>query len=158
MHLLAHGGMLPHYQPPAGEKVISPRRKGVKQGALLMLIGVVLVPLMILFSSFGPGRIGVMFEFFAAMSAILCFLGGPLRMLFAAIFEEGAPIRPFIPQSSYAPPVIPPTSARVSALPPAAVNPAGAWQSRPQTSEIFPLSSVTDHTTQLLNRSEPEKE
>src|SRR2546430_8257145 len=29
-----------------GEKTISPRRKGVKQGALLMLIGVLLVPIL----------------------------------------------------------------------------------------------------------------
>jgi hypothetical protein len=41
MILLAHGGTLPHFEPPSGE--ISPRRKGVKQGALLMLIGAILV-------------------------------------------------------------------------------------------------------------------
>lgn len=75
---------------PGGETRISPRRKGVKQGALLMLIGAVLVPLLGVFSSFAPSRIGVAFEFFAAAAAILCFVGGPLRMLFAALFEEGA--------------------------------------------------------------------
>ena len=46
MHVLAHGGMLPVYQGPAGEKTISARRRGVKQGALLMLIGVLLVPIL----------------------------------------------------------------------------------------------------------------
>src|SRR5712692_6438781 len=104
VHLLAHGGMLPHFQQVTGEKEISPRKKGVKQGALLMLIGAVLVPLMGVFSAFAPGRIELMFEFFAALSAILCFVGGPLRMLFAAIFEEGAPA-PRYP--SYAQPAIP---------------------------------------------------
>src|SRR5260370_5398512 len=108
MHLLAHGGMLPHFQQVTGEKEISPRRKGVKQGVLVMLIGAVLVPMLGVLVSFAPQRLDVMFEFFLALTAILCFVGGPLRMLYAAIFEEGAPTRPFIAPSSYAPPAIPP--------------------------------------------------
>lgn len=158
MVLLAHGGSLPHYQPPEGEKTISPRRKGVKQGVLLMLIGAVLVPLLGVFASFAPSRIGTAFEFFAAAAAILCFVGGPLRMLFAAIFEEGAQTRQFGTPPFYAPPVIPPQPARVSALPPAAVNPAASWRQRPQTAEILQPPSVTDHTTRLLDKSEPEGE
>ncbi len=111
MHLLAHGGMLPLYQPLSGEKTISPRRKGVKQGVLLMLIGAVLVPLLGLFSSFAPFMISRAFEFFAATAAIICFIGGPLRMLFAAIFEEGARQHQFTPPPTYTAPVIPaPTS------------------------------------------------
>ena len=76
-------------------------------------------------------------------------------MLFAALFEEGAPTRQFIAPSSYAPPAMPP-AARVSALPPASVNPAGQWRPRPQTAEIMQPSSVTDHTTRLLDKSEPD--
>src|SRR5438093_6058046 len=72
MALLAHNGMLPRYEIPGAETKISARRKGVKQGALLMLIGAVLVPLLGTFSSFAPGRISVAFEFFAAAAAILC--------------------------------------------------------------------------------------
>ena len=156
MQLLAHGGMLPVYQPPAGEKTISPRRKGVKQGALLMLIGVLLVPILGIMANFAPGRLENVFAFFCAISAIICFLGGPLRMLFAAIFEEGAPTPRYATHTSY-PPAIP--QARVSALPPppAAANPANQWRQRPQTAEINPPASVTDSTTQLLNR-EPRKE
>lgn len=155
--LLANGGMLPQYPPLEGEQKVSPRRRGVKQGALLMLIGAVLVPLMGVFSAFAPGRIELMFEFFAALSAILCFVGGPLRMLFAAIFEEGAPTRHFVAPSSYAQPAIPPPpAARVSALPPASVNPASQWRPRPQTAEILQPPSVTDHTTRLLEKSDPD--
>ena len=44
MILLGHNGMLPHYDAAGEETKISPRRKGVKQGALLILIGAVLVP------------------------------------------------------------------------------------------------------------------
>lgn len=155
MVLLAHGGTLPHYQPPQGEKTVSPRRKGVKQGVLLMLIGAVLVPLLGVFVSFAPQRLDVMFEFFAALSAILCFVGGPLRMLFAAVFEEGAPTSQFVAPPFYAQPAIPPQPARVSALPPAAINPAASWGQRPQTAEILQPPSVTDHTTRLLDKSEP---
>src|SRR2546423_2484960 len=156
MHVLAHGGMLPQYQPPPGEKTVSPRRKGVKQGVLLMLIGMLLVPILGIMSNFAPGRLENVFVFFAAVSAIICFVGGPLRMLFAAIFEEAAPKYIPKPQPNFAPPGIPP--ARVSALPPApAANPASQWRQRPQTAEIPAPGSVTDSTTQLLNR-EPGKE
>ena len=149
MHLLAHGGLLPLYQPLEGGQKISPRKKGVKQGALILLLGVVLVP------AFGVlyGWTDInLFGFFTALAAVLCFIGGPLRMLFAALFEEGAPTRQFVVPSSYAPPAIP--AARVSALPPASVNPASQWRPRPQTAEILQPPSVTDHTTRLLDKSD----
>jgi hypothetical protein len=153
MVLVAHNGMLPRYDE-GGEPKISARRKGVKQGALLMLIGAVLVPLLGIFSSFAPGRISVAFEFFAAAAAILCFVGGPLRMLFAGLFEEGAQ-RQFVMPSTYAPPAIPPP-VRLTALPQASAPPTAGWKSRPQTAEILAPPSVTDHTTRLLEKTEPE--
>src|SRR2546423_6030236 len=157
MHLLAHGGMLPRYEPPAGEKIISPRRRGVKQGAMLMLLGALIVPLLGILSSFAPDRIGTVFEYFTASAAIIFFLGGPLRMLFAAIFEEGAKSQSYVAGPSYLPPVALPPQARVSALPPPAAN-TQPWRERPQTAEMMPPSSVTDHTTKLLEKSEPEKD
>jgi hypothetical protein len=157
MHILAHNGMLPQYPLPTGEKTISPRRKGVKQGTMLMLIGAILVPIFGLMASFAPGPIDDVFGFFAALTAIICFVGGPLRMLFAAIFEEGAKPQ-YVPGSTYIPPVLPPQPARVSALPPPAVN-TQPWRTRSQTAEIQqPPTSVTDHTTRLLEKSESEKE
>ena len=158
MHLLAHGGMLPQYQPQ-GEKTISPRRKGVKQGASLMLIGAILVPIFGVMSGFAPGRLENVFAFFAALSAIICFLGGPLRMLYAAIFEEAAATSRYVPMSAYAPPTIsvPQVApARVTALPPQSVNTAGSWPARPYTAEIVQPPSVTDSTTRLLEKPEPE--
>jgi hypothetical protein len=156
MVLLSHNGMLPRYES-GGEEKISARRKCVKQGALLMLIGAVLVPLLGVFSSFAPYRIGVAFQFFCAAAAILCFVGGPLRMLFAALFEEGAPPRQYAMPNTYAPsPAIPPP-VRVTALPQATATPTTGWRTRPQTAEIVqPPSVVADHTTRLLERSEPE--
>src|SRR5258708_37151684 len=89
MMLLANGGMLPQYPLLDGEQKISPRKKGVKQGALLFLLGVVLVPILAVFTSFAPGRLGNMFEFFTILSALLCFTGGPLGGFFAPVFEGG---------------------------------------------------------------------
>jgi hypothetical protein len=157
MILLSNGGMLPQYLPPIeGEQKTSQRKRGVKQGAMIFLLGVLLVPVLAVFTSFAPGRLGNMFEFFTVVSALLCFIGGPLRMLFAALFEEGAPARQFMTPSAYAPAAIPPPPARVSALPPAAVNPAGQWKARPQTAEILQPPSVTDNTTRFLEKPEPE--
>ena len=155
MHLLANGGMLPVFQTSPVEKTISPRRRGVKQGALIMLLGVLLVPILGVFTSFASGRLENLFEFFLIISALLCFLGGPLRMLFAAIFEDGAPATHYTPQMNYSvPPAVPP--ARVSALPPPAVNPASQWR-RPDTGEMQTPVSVTDSTTKLLDR-EPKRD
>ena len=149
MHLLAHGGMLPVYQQPPGEKKVSPRRRGVKQGALIMLVGVLLVPILGVFANYAPGRLSNVFEFFTAISALLCFLGGPLRMLFAAIFEEGAPPTHFIPQMNYK---VAGAVSPLPALPPPAVNPASQWRQRSDTGEIQTPASITDSTTKLLDR------
>src|SRR5437773_1928823 len=108
MVVLAHGGMLPHYEPAPGEKDPSPRRKGVKQGALMLLLGAILTPgLGILYSFTDVTALEVL----CALSAVVFFIGGPLRMLFAALFEEGAPTYKFA-QPSYAPPAISPQSVR----------------------------------------------
>ena len=160
MHLLAHGGLLPNYQTEPGETTISPRRKGVKQGVILMLLGALFVPIFGVMSGFSGGAISDIFAFCAAITAIICFLGGPLRMLFAAIFEEPAKPKSYMPLQSYIPPAMPtmprPPQARVSALPPPAVS-TQPWRARPDTAEIVPPTSVPDHTTKLLEKSESEK-
>ena len=157
MVLLAHGGLLPRYEPAAGETKISARRRGVKQGAILMLIGAVLVPLLAILASYTGNHLGTAFEYFAASAAVLCFVGGPLRMFFAALFEEGAPPRPYMMPSSYGPPAIPPPM-RLSALPQGNAAPPPGWTARPHTAEITQPPSVTDHTTRLLEKSEPKTE
>ena len=157
MHLLGHGGMLPHYPTDPGDTTISPRRKGVKQGVILMLLGVLFVPIFGAMSGFSGGAISDIFAFVAVITAILCFVGGPLRMLFAALFEEAAKPRSYMPAVSYIPPAMPPPpQARVSALPPPAVS-TQPWRARPDTAEIVPPSSVPDHTTKLLEKNESEK-
>ena len=56
LQILATGGMLPTLTPK-GTAEPSPRRKGVKQGALMMLLGVILVPLLGVLNSFNAGNL-----------------------------------------------------------------------------------------------------
>jgi hypothetical protein len=151
MQLLANGGIWPQVQ--SGEQKISRKRKGVMQGVIVFLAGALLVPAFGVMSGFSDGRISDVFAFFAALTAVICFIGGILRVLFAAIFEEGAKPQPYMTAPSYIPPAVPPAPARVSALPPAAVN-TNPWRQRPETAEIVPPTSVPDHTTKLLEKSE----
>jgi hypothetical protein len=156
LQVLATGGMLPSV-PGGVSNEPSPRRKGVKQGATLFLLGLILVPLLGVLNSFNAGNL---FDILTPMAAIFFFLGGLMRMLFAALFEEGAPrYRPMV--ANYAPP--PPTPAqfqgtpRATALPPAQVPPP-VWRTRPNTAEISQPPSVTENTTRLLDKEDPNKQ
>ena len=154
IQLLSAGGMLPLYQNPDEPVKISARRKGVKQGGLLLLMGAVLVPILGVMTSFSNSTF---LEILTAFAAIICFLGGPLRMLYAAVFEEGAPspFRP--PPRPYVPAQTPPHQfnphAQPSALPPHSAQPP-SWRSRPITAELAGPPSVTENTTRLLDRDE----
>jgi len=150
MHLLATGGALPGIQLDEGPREISPRKKGVRQGAALVLSGAVLVPLLAVLDKYT----GLNLEIFTALAAVILFIGGPLRMLYAGLFEEGASTRPRIVPASYMPPAMPVqrgAAARAPALPPQSVNPASGWRPRPNTAEIPQPPSVTESTTRLLD-------
>lgn len=156
IQLLSSGGLLPAYRSPDEPVPISPRRKGVKQGGTLLLSGVLIVPILALFSSFINWTF---LEILAALAAIICFVGGPLRMLFAALFEEGGP-RPFQP---YGPPpapmhapqqFAPPPVHRPALTPPPARPPQSSWRPRPNTAELVNPPSVTENTTRLLEKED----
>ena len=103
IQLLGSGGTLPVYRSADEPVQISPRRKGVKQGGILLLSGAVLVPILGMFASFSSAAFPQML---AILAAIICFIGGPLRMFYAAVFEEGAP-SPFRPYGSPVPMHVP---------------------------------------------------
>ena len=154
IQLLSTGGTLPAYRSADEPVQISPRRKGVKQGMLLFLLGVVLVPILGMFASFSSA---VFPQMLAILAAIICFVGGPLRMFYAAVFEEGAPkpIRPYgpplsvhMPQQQFIPPVQSP------ALPPPAARQPPSWRTRPTTAELANPPSVTENTTRLLDKED----
>jgi hypothetical protein len=150
-HLLGSGGMLPDYSQSDGPGERSAKFKGVRQGMMLFMIGVLLVPIMGVFSAFTGGGLSEGFAMLAALFALLCFAGGLVRMLFAALFEEGAgarglPRAPYVPASNAMP-----APSRMNVLPPAAANPVGGWR-RPNTAELMDRPSVTENTTRLLGR------
>jgi hypothetical protein len=153
LQLLDNGGMLPVYRDPTTPQEISPRKKGLRQGGMLFLLGAIIVPILGLFASYFDSRFP---EILTALAAIICFIGGPLRMLFAAIFEEGAP-RP-LPQAArpyMSPPVTPRQFGAMHnpALPPPSVSTA-PWRKRPNTAELATPPSVTENTTRLLDKED----
>ena len=153
IQLLGNGGVLRVDRSSDEPAPISPRRKGVKQGGVLLLSGALIVPILGMFASY----INAPFlEILLALAAIICFLGGPLRMLYAALFEEPAP-RPF---RAYGPPApmyaqqqfVP--HAQNHALPPPQARPPGSWRPRPNTAELANPPSVTENTTRLLEKED----
>jgi hypothetical protein len=154
MQLLATGGILPAY--PQGSREPSPRKKGVRQGGMLLLLGALIVPLLGILSSFAPGRLGDLFQLLTAMAAVILFVGGILRMLYAGLFEEGAPRAPRI-MMPYIAPTMPAQLGvvnRSAALPPGS-TPQSAWLQRPNTAELVRPPSVTENTTRLLDKEDP---
>jgi hypothetical protein len=151
--LVAHGGVLPKQELP-GDQQISPRRKGVKIGATLIMLGIILTSLFGVFNSYLHTP-----ELFTVLAAIIGFVGGPLRILYALIFEEGA--RKYYPGAPhYLPPHHVPATftqpPRQTALPPGQQQP-HIPSFRQHTAEIIhPPGSVTENTTRLLEK-EPDK-
>ena len=151
--IIANEGLIPEKYVPSKSGKISPKKRGVKQGAMLFLSGILIVPLLAIFF------VGILNTegFIVAIAALLTFVGGILRMLFALLFESNNPSETTLeenvltasqhflnkPKSSNAlpPQQTIPTSAYV---PPAA----GHWR---DTNDLEP-SSVTDNTTKLLEQ------
>jgi hypothetical protein len=154
IHLLGNGGLLPVYQSPDEPMPISPRRKGVKQGGLMFLSGALIVPILAMFASFANHS--TFLEILAALAAIICFMGGPLRMLYAAIFEEGAPnrLRAYGPPGPmHAPQQFAPRAQNPALAPPPA-RPQANWRGRPVTAELASPPSITENTTRLLEKED----
>lgn len=154
IQLLGNGGMLPVYRNPDEPIPISPRRKGVKQGGLLLLSGAVVVPILGVLMNFNSSS--TFLEILTAFAAIICFVGGPLRMLYAAVFEEGAPrpqpiMRPYVPAPMPSPQFGPPMQKASLPPPPAQQSP---WRQRPVTAELAGPPSITENTTRLLDKED----
>lgn len=138
--------------PPAPEKESrqpgeSPRRKGVRQGVRLFIICLLMAALTSR-SNNGRGDFLPMIFFMAAL----------LRIIYAVIFQEGAPRKKKQDDSLPTAPITTEqlgTAARRSALPPSPGVPVAAFKTRRvNTAEMVPPPSVTEHTTKLLNDSQ----
>ena len=150
--VLATGGTLPVRPIAPGYRQLSPRSKGVRQGALLMLSTILLVPLVgimgVVVLNLNPAIVGI--------TAVTCFLGGLLRIFYALLMEEAVAPMNLEAVVTY-PPAGTPQFARPTsntALPPGSVNAAPSWRPRPNTAEIYQPPSVTENTTRLLDKDE----
>jgi hypothetical protein len=115
----------------------------------LFLLGILIVPILgVLYNLAGGNFLGLVLP----LSAIICFVGGLMRMLFAVVFEEGQP-RVRVMPAAYAPPLVGMT-APGQALPPASVNPGAVWRPRTATVELARPPSVTENTTRLLDKDD----
>ncbi|MDT7809049.1 MAG: zinc-ribbon domain [Acidobacteriota bacterium] len=155
--LLSNSGQLPWRTQALSGGKSSPRSRGIKQGAFLMLSTVVVVPVVIFL---GVVLIGLPGELIP-LASILCVMGGLLRMLYALFFESSVPTdAPSAFTQQYVPPTVPPNYLGVpqqaSIMQPPQSTPVPAYR-RPQrynTGELVepPQASVTDHTTRLLDK------
>jgi len=149
VELLASGGLLNSSGEPQGQQM-SPRRKGLQQGVLMMIVGTVLVPALAIFNYFqhGPN----IFDLLVPLAAVICFAGGLMRILYASLFEQGAPSTKqdapaYVPQPAQLN-----TGARVNALPPPQSTPVQDFMPRrTNTAELVRPPSVTENTTRLLD-------
>lgn len=149
--LLAAGNISPTLDKQSRKSRQSPRRQGVRQGVILLFVSMVFMPLITLL---GEGR--------GEFLPLTFLMAGLMRILYAVIFQEGAP--PKRKQDSTLPDFGPittdqlGTAARASALPPSQSVPVSAFSARAMdTSEMVSPPSVTEHTTKLLDKSqEPE--
>ena len=146
--LLTTGGVSPN-EIETTKPRLSPKRRGVRQGAILLFIGICTLPLTALLGETGVG------EFIPLMFV----MAGLMRMLYAAIFQEGAPSRDAQRRAlSYAAPnsieQMGPASDRVLPAARGGVPVTDFQAARGVTKEMAAPPSVAEHTTKLLNESQ----
>jgi hypothetical protein len=142
--LLAADGILPTVEKEPERQRLSPRRKGVRQGVLLMCVFLLMLP-------FTESASGHRWEILPQ----IFMMAGFVRVLYAVFFQEGTPRKRKGLKGSKqdaSPAATAELGARrEAALPPSQSIPVSAWGQRADTSEIVPPPSVTENTTKLLD-------
>ena len=82
--LLASSGVLPQQYLIPQNKEISTRRKGLKQGGKMILAGMIIVPFLGILASYT-----ILPEIAVALTALILFWGGILRLIYALAIESG---------------------------------------------------------------------
>jgi hypothetical protein len=135
------GGRPPAKRTDVSQETIalSPRRKGIRRAAKLMFFSAVLFPVFMVFCA-------AIEEGAPMILPCLLFFISLVMMLYARLFsDKNVPVNYQAPQTS----AFGPTAAR-SSLPPAANIPMPGRQ-HVRTNELAQPSSVTEHTTRLLD-------
>lgn len=124
---------------------LSPRQKGTRAGIMQMVSGFLVVPIVAILSH----NIFGWEELIIPLAALITFVGGLLRIIYAKLYEDDTP--ELVTDAAPAPAQFA-ARARVSALPPQQSVPASAYAPRRvNTAELVPPPSVTENTTRLLD-------
>jgi hypothetical protein len=142
--LLISGSVSPVLEKEIQKPGESPRRKGVRQGVKLFFICLMLAALT---SGMGNRR--------GDFLPMMFFMAALMRILYAVIFQEGAPRKKKQKASRPSAPITTGqlgTATRASAWPPSRGVPIAAFnRERVNTAQMVRPPSVTEHTTKLLN-------
>ena len=150
--VLVTGGALP--ARPAQGKQVSPRSKGVRQGALMMLSTLPIVPLVAVFTTYFHLSPALM----VPIVSISLFVGGLFRIFYALLMEDDTPqVAPHANATHGQPEYMFQRQPENHALPPAGVNATSNWRARPNTSELYQPPSITEGTTRLLDKEDPKR-
>lgn len=150
--VVVNKGISPYKTPSRLSKKDSPRKRGIKQGGMLMLVGCFLVvPIISILMPFLNFPV-----FVVPIAAVLSFMGGILRMIYAWMFESNDEFafEQNIPDSNLIGGNI-----TQNALPPQqsipvtdfAPPPPGSWHT---TNDLVQPASVTERTTKLLQKED----
>lgn len=142
--LVANGGALAGFDAE-GKRRLTPRQKGIRWGALLMIISGVLIPIVALMAAMKHNAAVLFFP------VGLVFLVGLARLIYGYLLQDDA-----APQEDYRTAAAF-TAARRPALPPQQSIPVTNWRQPIDTAEMAQPASVTDHTTKLLKDEAEQK-
>jgi hypothetical protein len=152
--VMESGGLIPQNALVANTSGASPRKKGLKQGLFIFLLTFLIVPIVAIISktlNITPA--------FVAITSIVLFVGGLLRMAYALMFESNSGDSNTTEQAAFAS-VHRTLSGKPlqGALPPQQSIPATEYASPPtaghwrDTNDLKTPASVTDETTKLLQK------
>ena len=149
--VVANKGISPYKTPSRLSKKDTPRRRGIKQGGMIMLVGFLfVVPIIAIsmpFLQFSP--------FLVPLAAGATLMGGLLRIIYAYMFESGeqfeaaGQVIPTLPNAYSNPKTLPENQSTPAE---AYVAPSqGRWM---ETNDLAQPPSVTESTTKLLQKEE----
>lgn len=150
--VVANKGISPYKTPGRISKKDSPRKRGIKQGGMIMLVGCLLVvPIIAILTPFAHFPVVLV-----PIAAVISFMGGLLRMIYALMFEDKEEL---IFDSDFPKPNAIGGKAKQNALPPQqsipvsdfVPPPPGSWHT---TNDLVQPPSVTDNTTKLLQKKD----
>jgi len=154
--VISNDGIVPEQKNTTFFAAGSPRRRGVMQGVFFFLLTFLVVPIVAIMT------VAINAEpFLVAISAILFFVGGLLRVIYALMFESGVPGGKTLEEKVLSGTPILSGKEKAGELPPAQSIPvnvyapppgAGHWR---DTNDLAQTpGSVTDSTTKLLQKEE----